>query len=289
MMSESNRMFVAGGLLVGALALTALGLRFGNRESSANEANAPIESAVLAAARPVTPDAPLDDARNAGIERVLQAVHDSLQRGDLASARVLLDAVLTMRANEPQALMLQKELAVREEKAKTRAMLATTLDEQDAKPDAHASASAKKMSARPGKSHRPAQKRDAEETAIHASTTAAIRPSTTNDDAAPASHAVIAASPLPSAQPETPIAPAMQTAATNDPPAEPAATPTARIGEPAAPSPAVANGAPKTRAEVRDELSRARKNGTMSRFGNPDPYGPGGSPSYNAQPSIRTW
>jgi hypothetical protein len=290
MMSESNRMFVAGGLLVGALALTALGLRFGNRESSANEANAPVDSAVSSAARPVTPDVPLDDdARNAGIERVLQAVHDSLQRGDLASARVLLDAVLTMRADEPQALLLQKELAVREEQAKTRAMLTTTLDEQDAKPVAQPGPSAKKMSARPGKSHRPAQKRDAEETAIHASTTAAIRPNSTSDDAAPASHAIVAASPLPNSQPETPIAPTMQTAATNDPPVEPAAPPTARISEPAAPSPAIATGAPKTRAEVRDELNRARKNGTMSRFGNPDPYGPGGSPSYNAQPSIRTW
>ena len=36
---------------------------------------------------------------------------------------------------------------------------------------------------------------------------------------------------------------------------------------------------PKTRQEVEDELRKARLNGTLPRFGNPDPYGPGGSPS----------
>ncbi|WP_160110403.1 DUF4148 domain-containing protein [Caballeronia arvi] len=36
---------------------------------------------------------------------------------------------------------------------------------------------------------------------------------------------------------------------------------------------------PKTRKEVQDELRRARSSGALPRFGNPDPYGPGGSPS----------
>ncbi len=36
---------------------------------------------------------------------------------------------------------------------------------------------------------------------------------------------------------------------------------------------------PKTRKEVQDELRKARANGSLPRFGNPDPYGPGGSPS----------
>ncbi|WP_250510740.1 hypothetical protein [Caballeronia sp. GACF4] len=40
--------------------------------------------------------------------------------------------------------------------------------------------------------------------------------------------------------------------------------------------------APKTRAEVQDELRRARMNGNLPRFGNPDPYGPGGTPSATA-------
>jgi len=36
---------------------------------------------------------------------------------------------------------------------------------------------------------------------------------------------------------------------------------------------------PKTRTQVGDELSKARNDGAMSRFGNPDPYGPGGAAS----------
>jgi hypothetical protein len=35
---------------------------------------------------------------------------------------------------------------------------------------------------------------------------------------------------------------------------------------------------PKTRDEVRAELARARGDGSLPRFGNPDPYGPGGVP-----------
>ncbi|SPB15796.1 hypothetical protein NOV72_03002 [Caballeronia novacaledonica] len=36
---------------------------------------------------------------------------------------------------------------------------------------------------------------------------------------------------------------------------------------------------PKSRHDVQEELRRARMNGSLPRFGNPDPYGPGGSPS----------
>jgi hypothetical protein len=40
------------------------------------------------------------------------------------------------------------------------------------------------------------------------------------------------------------------------------------------------NQGPKTREQVREELARARMNGTIPRFGNPDPYGPGGTPNF---------
>ena len=43
---------------------------------------------------------------------------------------------------------------------------------------------------------------------------------------------------------------------------------------------ATSNQAPKTREQVRAELARARMDGTISRFGNPDPYGPGGTPNF---------
>jgi hypothetical protein len=39
------------------------------------------------------------------------------------------------------------------------------------------------------------------------------------------------------------------------------------------------DGGPKTRAEVRAEIARARADGSLPAFGNPDPAGPGGAPS----------
>ncbi|WP_118179497.1 hypothetical protein [Paraburkholderia phosphatilytica] len=39
---------------------------------------------------------------------------------------------------------------------------------------------------------------------------------------------------------------------------------------------------PRTRAEVKAELDSARENGNLPKFGNPDPAGPGGAPSYTA-------
>ena len=44
--------------------------------------------------------------------------------------------------------------------------------------------------------------------------------------------------------------------------------------------PAASNQGPKTREQVRAELARARMDGTIPRFGNPDPYGPGGTPNF---------
>jgi hypothetical protein len=40
---------------------------------------------------------------------------------------------------------------------------------------------------------------------------------------------------------------------------------------------------PKTREEVKEELRNARGNGALPKFGNPDPYGPGGSPSASSE------
>ena len=37
---------------------------------------------------------------------------------------------------------------------------------------------------------------------------------------------------------------------------------------------AMASNAPVTRAQVRADLARARADGTIPRYGNPDPYGP---------------
>jgi len=48
----------------------------------------------------------------------------------------------------------------------------------------------------------------------------------------------------------------------------------------ASPMAAGSNQGPKTREEVREELAQARMSGTIPRFGNPDPYGPGGTPTF---------
>ncbi|MFB9127293.1 hypothetical protein ACFFYR_30520, partial [Paraburkholderia dipogonis] len=41
---------------------------------------------------------------------------------------------------------------------------------------------------------------------------------------------------------------------------------------------------PKTRSQVRAEIVRARENGSLPAFGNPDPAGPGGAPSLTGAP-----
>lgn len=52
---------------------------------------------------------------------------------------------------------------------------------------------------------------------------------------------------------------------------------------------AVSTQGPKTRAQVREELAQARADGTIPRFGNPDPYGPGGTPNFTNHPATRPW
>ncbi|MEM5367880.1 hypothetical protein V4C53_17805 [Paraburkholderia azotifigens] len=273
MMSESSRMIVAGGVLIGALTLAALGLRFGNRESSAKEADGHIDASLAFHARPATSDTPVDDPQNAGIARVLQAVHDCLQSGDLASAHVLLDAVLAMRADEPQALMLQKELAAREAMART----AKTSPPGDVRPATRTHASRKAQHA--PMQHAPGTSDDDEALAANLPPPVDIRPDNAKADAtenAPQMQAEAVA--------QTP-------ALTEEPPAQPAASaPAIASGKPNREPPVTAaRDAPKTRAEVRDELTRARSDGSLSRFGNPDPYGPGGVPSRDTQPAARNW
>jgi uncharacterized membrane-anchored protein YhcB (DUF1043 family) len=58
--------------------------------------------------------------------------------------------------------------------------------------------------------------------------------------------------------------------------------PAAQTGVPGAPL--LKPDGPKTRAQVRAELARARENGSLPPFGNPDPAGPGGAPSLTIAP-----
>jgi hypothetical protein len=78
----------------------------------------------------VPPVAALDDTSDADIAYVLQAISDNLQRNDLTAAKVLLDEVLAVHKDLPQALALQQELRARELKADRadRAMATATVE-----------------------------------------------------------------------------------------------------------------------------------------------------------------
>lgn len=307
MLSDSSRMFVAGSALIGALAAVTIGVRFGTHASSKaadGRVDAWLAPAVATNAPPpgpATPYASAEGIRNAGMQRVLQAVHDSLQRGDLASARVLLDAVLTIRKDEPQALLLKKELAGREEKArdaqaKQIAMESVTASDTPPVAEAksarqHVAASTRKMHVRMSASrHVDDAERDEavqdEQPAQNVPHPVVVANTAANTAANPAASAPVIATTnvdtVAAATPEAKVAEAPP-APIEHPKPQPVAIPSPPVEVPQVAN----NAAPKTRDEVRNELIRARTNGSMSRFGNPDPVGPGGTPDTNAQPDIR--
>jgi hypothetical protein len=129
------------------------------------------------------------------------------------------------------------------------------------------------------------QKRAAEEarpahkvTATRKSSVAPLPSQETFDDdkqiSSPSPADAAAPNPTPATKPETQQSPDAFPAMPRDTAAQPAAQ-TNGSSEPAI-NPTTPQ--PKTRQEVQDELRRVRTNGSLPRFGNPDPYGPGGSP-----------
>ncbi|SAL41307.1 hypothetical protein AWB64_04396 [Caballeronia sordidicola] len=212
--------------------------------------------------------------------RILQAVRDSLHRNDLASADVLLRAARALDINNPQAIALQHDLDARMPLTHTAppAALAKgepTIQQAESRPVPRTSRvinragpareRANRVPLRARKSgdiragavvarNSPVEPvvRIREQNEKSASSDAV----TFRDDAvnkvmpevAPASAPVIAASPVmqrtiqPEPQPMQPIQPPQ---------------------------------GPKSREQVRAELERARTDGSLPRFGNPDPAGPG--------------
>lgn len=310
MISQPNRFVLAGGLLIGALAIAALGVRLSINGFSGHSAarddvsiSTPPDAAPTRAVRAQPGPTSTSDA---GIAYILQAVHDSLQRNDLASAKVLLDAVLAIRSDEPQALILQKELIKRQEQTRAATAVASAgpapnaaepvrstpraTDKAERAHDnsPHATRERPTTAARHG--HTQNTQRN-EVAAFDATRAEAVRPVHASDAMLPVSgptvSSTIGATPPAAASPV--VHPAPQVSNTTAQAAAPASTDIAPPIQTAQsnPAPAVYGQAPKTRAEVRDELSRARADGSLSRFGNPDPKGPGGTPSYNAQPSVK--
>ena len=296
MLSDSSRMFVAGSALIGALAAVTIGVRFGTHASSKaadGRVDAWLAPAVATNAPPpgpATPYASAEGIRNAGMQRVLQAVHDSLQRGDLASARVLLDAVLTIRKDEPQALLLKKELAGREEKARdaqAKQIAMESVTASDTPPVVEAKSARQHVAASPRKMHvRMSASRHVDDAergeAVEEVQPAQNLPHPVVVANTAANTPFIATANVDTATPEAKVAEAPP-APIEHPKPQPVAIPSPPVEVPQVAN----NAAPKTRDEVRNELIRARTNGSMSRFGNPDPVGPGGTPDTNAQPDIR--
>lgn len=203
----------------------------------------------------------IDATSTASVGQVLQAIQDSLQRNDLASARVLLDAVRTYHKDDDQALALQKELQVRQAQADGATKNASKNDASDssdtirrAKPQpapAHAVVKAVHL-------HRPVV------------TARAIAPAAADESSPPTVSEPVA---VVVREPDVISTPPVQAAFAPIVESRPVPVP-AHL---ALPAPAVVVQAPKTRAQVREELERARTDGSLPRFGNPDPAGPGTS------------
>jgi len=281
MMNTPKRTLLAG-LLLGALVIGASVMRSGEEKrthddgaSSSGELDSGPVDALKSNSASVR-------EHSDEVARILQAVRDSLKRNDLASAKVLLGAVQTLHKDDSQALTLQKELQAREGTGET-VFPATTPDNP---PDSlKATRSAERVSSKAERSHDST--RPVREHAIRASRHSRITsvpqvkvPSNSDvssEALSPAADIGRADSTLSEATPPVASAP-LRPALTPATPASAEALPPVRPVEPTR-APVQSNQAPKTREEVRAELYRARADGMLPRFGNPDPAGPGGVPS----------
>ena len=216
------------------------------------------------------------------ISRILQAIRESLKRNDLASAKVLLGAVQTLRKDDSRALTLQKELQAREEKADSVPPVAPP---DNSRITAKSNRSTARLPARADRSHE--SKFRVHEHPLSASRHSPIvdapqikAPSNSAVDAEAANPALGAGrtdSSLPEGTPTVASTPPRPALIHTMPPIEQVLPPVQPVAP--KPLPLQSGQAPKTRAQVRAELSRARMDGSLPRFGNPDPAGPGGVPS----------
>jgi hypothetical protein len=285
MMSNPKRTVLAG-LLLGALVIGASVMRSGEdkvseRDGVSVSGELDNSSTETRASNPLFASGHSDD-----VAHILQAVRDSLERNDLASAKVLLGAVQTLHKDDSRALTLQKELQAREGKVDT-VPPATPPDKppNSVKSTRPVSRSGAKADPIHGLHGRTTTGRGHAITAPRYSSTAG-----TPEVKAPSGNGVNVEAHSPAieldrtdstspeaAQPLGAIAPARPTSSRVIPPSEEAPP----LVQPVLPKPLpIQSGqAPKTRAQVRAELDRARSDGSLPRFGNPDPAGPGGVPS----------
>ncbi|MEM5385092.1 DUF4148 domain-containing protein [Paraburkholderia phymatum] len=273
MIRRPDRMAIAGFVVMVVLVVVALALPmdsdrlaayravYGNDETSRSASSSSV--ADESARRPEQFAATSDGTSDADIAFILQSIRASLHRNDLTSAKVLLNAVLSVRKGLPEALELQKELNVREAReAKAMASVVATGAVSEGAHDASPSPVDQKSDSEGAHDASPSPVDQKSDRAMEppAQPSALVRTSSESGDG-----------PEHSTRRERPASADKTSVKTRH------AGQTSRHHSTAH----VSSGRPKTRAEVVNELKRARANGSMPRFGNPSRYGSASS-TYHA-------
>ncbi|TDN62484.1 DUF4148 domain-containing protein [Paraburkholderia sp. BL10I2N1] len=294
MIRESRKIFLAG-LVISALAITAYVSRSnqhlaGDQSSfERNDASASRGRDDMASGSVRLAPAFADSSSNAGMAQTLEAARDSLRRNDLVSARVLLDSMRSLHQDDEEVQALERDLRAREDMAEQASPVAhpekapETVESPRPGPRSRAKADRLRGGTLAMREHAASASRH-----VQAGTTQQVKiaPNTSADIQAtsPAPEAVEVESAARQAASAVSGAPAVsQPIGPMQPDAE--ARQAVQTVQPAS-MPTAPDAGPKTRAQVRAELDRARTNGGIPRFGNPDPAGPGGTPSLPRQPAA---
>jgi hypothetical protein len=297
------KLAILASLLIGALAIAAFMQRpdtgrqpaeqsgFGHRDAESGGAPDRTRPTALASGRIST-----QSQADADVAQVLEAIRASLRRNDLASARVLLGAEQALYKDDPRIMAVQRELQAREEgSSQPRAAELTVTSPAPSRPsrsapryatraeNTHSSSSRiRERASRPpenvGSGHVPQAE-------------AAANPGVTRDTPSPApTNPEMDLTSL-RAAPSAAEAPSPSQSGTLPPPLTQAAQSgqSAQADSASIPAPGTSSQAPKTRDEVRKEVERARSDGALPRFGNPDPAGPGGAPSRISHAVVLDW
>ena len=270
MVTHPKRLVFAG-IFVAALAVTSYLPRLMQTGLHHNQsANDAYDDAGSAGGMP--DGAPVSGAVSAGTRgdespaRILQAVRDSLQRNDLASAEVLLRAARTLDINNPQAIALQHDLDARIAQSappvtSTKGVVTTPRAESREIPRASRAVNRTpqiRERIHPAPPHAREARVDAQ--AANTGNTPAETVPTTPEVIEKPKAAVVEAAPEVVHTPAPVVVP----------------SPVVQQAVRPAPAPVVESSqGPKSREQVRAELERARADGSLPRFGNPDPAGPG--------------
>ena len=287
MLSNPKRTLLAG-LLLGALVIGASVMRSGEDKLPQAQSGSQRDGASISGdPEDGSVESQISNLSSASshsddIFHILRVIRENLKRNDLASAKVLSGAVQTLHMDDSRALPFQKELQAREEKADS---VPPVTPPDNSRNTAKSSRPATRLPARAERSHKG--KSRVREHAMGTSLESLIGDTPQIKTLSNGAVDAEAASPALGAGRKNPGSPeGAPTAASTAPRvalvlAKPRVKEVLPAVQPVAPKPLPmqSNQAPKTRAQVRAELARARADGSLPRFGNPNPAGPGGVPS----------